>query len=64
MTDEPNRHYIQKLVAGGEPYINTDDLATWVNDLRWQDAGAQRAADYIAQELRLMGLSDIEESLR
>ncbi|GAA2776818.1 hypothetical protein [Saccharopolyspora taberi] len=60
----PNRHYIQKLVAGGEPYVNTDDLANWVKDLRWNDPAAQRAADYIAQELRLMGLSDVEESLR
>ena len=59
----PNRHYIQKLVVGGEPYVNTDNLADWVNDLRWRNAEAQRAADYIAQELRLMGLSDIEESV-
>jgi hypothetical protein len=60
----PNRHYIQKLVVRGEPYVNSDDLADWVNDLRWEDPAAQRAAEYIAQELRLMGLSDIEESLR
>ncbi|QGK69297.1 hypothetical protein GIY23_06885 [Allosaccharopolyspora coralli] len=60
----PNRHYIQKLVASGEPYVNTDNLADWVNDLRWRDPEAQRAAEYIAQELRLMGLSDVEESLR
>ncbi|GAA4613786.1 hypothetical protein [Saccharopolyspora hordei] len=59
-----NRHYIQKLVVSGEPYVNTDDLADWVNDLNWQDPAAQRAASYIAQELRLMGLSDIEESIR
>jgi hypothetical protein len=58
-----NRHYIQKLVVGGEPYVNTDNLADWVNDLRWEDPAAQRAAHYIAQELRLMGLSDIEESI-
>jgi hypothetical protein len=60
----PNRHYIQKLVVGGEPYINSDNLADWVNDLRWSAPEAQRAAEYIAQELRLMGLSDVEESLR
>jgi hypothetical protein len=60
----PNRHYIQKLVVSGEPYVNTDNLADWINDLRWQAPEAQRAADYIAQELRLMGLSDIEQSLR
>jgi hypothetical protein len=60
----PNRHYIQKLVVRGEPYVNSDDLADWVNDLRWEDPAAQRAAEYIVQELRLMGLSDIEESLR
>jgi hypothetical protein len=60
----PNRHYIQKLVVGGEPYVNADNLADWVNDLRWRDGEAQRAADYIAQELRLMGLSDIEETVR
>ena len=60
----PNRHYIQKLVAGGEPYVNTDNLADWIKDLRWGDPAAQRAAEYIAQELRLMGLSDIEGSLR
>ena len=59
-----NRHYIQKLVADGEPYVNTDNLADWVNDLRWNNTEAQRAAEYIAQELRLMGLSPIEESLR
>ncbi|GAA2349971.1 hypothetical protein GCM10009854_29630 [Saccharopolyspora halophila] len=59
-----NRHYIQKLVAGGEPYVNTDNLADWIKDLQWQDPAAQDAAEYIAQELRLMGLSDIEESLR
>lgn len=59
-----NRHYIQKLVAGGEPYVNSDNLADWIKDLRWQDPAAQEAAQYIAQELRLMGLSDIEESLR
>lgn len=59
-----NRHYIQKLVVGGEPYVNADNLADWIKDLRWQDAAGQRAAEYIAQELRLMGLSDIEESLR
>ncbi len=59
-----NRHYIQKLVADGEPYINTDNLADWVNDLRWDTTEGQRAAEYIAQELRLMGLSPIEESLR
>jgi hypothetical protein len=35
-----------------------------VKSLRWQDPAAQQAADYIAQELRLMGLSDVEESLR
>ncbi|MBE9374584.1 hypothetical protein IQ251_08995 [Saccharopolyspora sp. HNM0983] len=60
----PNRHYIQKLVVSGEPYINTDNLADWVSDLHWDDPSAQHAANYIAQELRLMGLSDIEESLR
>ncbi|CAM00825.1 hypothetical protein A8924_1901 [Saccharopolyspora erythraea NRRL 2338] len=60
----PNRHYIQKLVAGGEPYVNTDNLADWINDLRWSDPAARQAASYIAQELRLMGLSDVEESLR
>lgn len=59
-----NRHYIQKLVVGGEPYINTDNLADWIKDLHWQDPAARDAAEYIAQELRLMGLSDIEESLR
>ncbi|RRO19275.1 hypothetical protein EIL87_03965 [Saccharopolyspora rhizosphaerae] len=59
-----NRHYIQKLVVGGEPYVNADNLADWIKDLRWQDPASQRAAEYIAQELRLMGLSDIEESLR
>ena len=59
-----NRHYLQKLVVSGEPYINTDNLADWDNDLRWNDPEAQRAADYIAQELRLMGLAEIEESLR
>ena len=59
-----NRHYIQKLVADGEPYVNTDNLADWINDLRWTNTEAQRAAEYIAQELRLMGLSPIEESLR
>lgn len=64
MFNEPNRHYIQKLVVGGEPYVNSDNLADWVNDLRWQDPEAQRAAGYIAQELRLMGLSDVEESVR
>ncbi|RCW40779.1 hypothetical protein DFQ14_110108 [Halopolyspora algeriensis] len=64
MSDQPNRHYIQKLDVDGEPYINVDNLASWVNDLRWQDPEAQRATAYIAQELRLMGLSDIEESLR
>jgi hypothetical protein len=63
-TPMPNRHYIQKLVVGGEPYVNSDNLADWVNDLRWREPEAQRAAEYIAQELRLMGLSDIEESLR
>ncbi len=57
-----NRHYIQKVVVQGEPYVNTDNLADWVNDLRWRDPEAQRAADYIAQELRLMGLADIEEA--
>ena len=60
----PNRHYIQKLVVGGEPYVNSDNLADWVRALRWQDPAAEHAAQYIAQELRLMGLSDIEESLR
>lgn len=59
-----NRHYIQKLVVGGEPYVNADNLADWVNDLRWGAPEARRAAEYIVQELRLMGLSDIEESLR
>ncbi|GAB3298368.1 hypothetical protein [Parasphingorhabdus pacifica] len=59
-----NRHYIQKLVVGGEPYVNTDNLADWVNDLRWGAPEARNAAEYIVQELRLMGLSDIEESLR
>ncbi|KEI44213.1 hypothetical protein [Saccharopolyspora rectivirgula] len=60
----PNRHYIQKLTVSGEPYVNADNLADWVKSLRWQDPAAQQAADYIAQELRLMGLSDVEESLR
>ena len=60
----PNRHYIQKLVVDGEPYVNADDLADWVKDLRWRKPEARRAAEYIAQELRLMGLSDIEESVR
>ncbi len=60
----PNRHYIQKIVVDGEPYVNTDNLAAWVTDLRWNDPEVQRAAEYIAQELRLMGLSDIEESVR
>lgn len=60
----PNRHYIQKLDVEGEPYVNTDNLAEWVNDLRWKDPAARGAAGYIAQELRLMGLSDIEQSPR
>lgn len=64
MLNESNRHYIQKLIVGGEPYVNSDNLADWVSDLRWDDPEAQRAAGYIAQELRLMGLSDVEESLR
>lgn len=59
-----NRHYIQKLVVGGEPYVNADNLADWVRDLRWRDPEAQRAAEYIAQELRLMGLSEIQEPIR
>ncbi|NYH79805.1 hypothetical protein FHR84_003143 [Actinopolyspora biskrensis] len=61
MFDEANRHHIQKVVVDGEPYINSDDLADWVKDLRWQDPAAERAAGYIAQELRLMGLADIDE---
>lgn len=60
----PQRHYIQKLDVAGEPYVNTDNLADWVNDLHWQDPAAQHAAQYIAQELRLMGLADVEDSLR
>lgn len=64
MSNQSNRHYIQKLVVDGEPYINCDNVADWVKDLCWQDPAAERAAGYIAQELRLMGLSDIEESLR
>lgn len=60
----PDRHYIQKLEAAGEPYVNTDDLAGWVTALRWESSEAQSAAEYIAQELRLMGLSDVAESLR
>ncbi|GAA4876992.1 MULTISPECIES: hypothetical protein [Saccharopolyspora] len=59
-----HRHYIQKLVVGGEPYVNSDDLAGWIGALNWQDPAAERAARYIIQELRLMGLSDIEETLR
>ncbi|GAB2754883.1 hypothetical protein GCM10027174_32940 [Salinifilum aidingensis] len=60
----PQRHYIQKLVVAGEPYVNSDDLADWIGDLNWQDSAAKRAAQYIAQELRLMGLADAEESLK
>ncbi|MHA6798870.1 hypothetical protein [Bounagaea algeriensis] len=60
----PQRHYIQKLVVAGEPYVNSDDLADWINDLGWQDSSAKRAAEYIARELRLMGLADTEETLR
>lgn len=60
----PDRHYLQKLVVDGEPYINSDNLADWVNALRWNTPEGQRAAEYIARELRLMGLSEIEESLR
>jgi hypothetical protein len=59
----PQQHYIQKVMFGGEPYINTDNLAEWVSDLHWRSPEAQRAAAFIAQELRLMGLADIEESL-
>lgn len=64
VSEMANRHYIQKLVVGGEPYVNTDNLADWVNDLRWRNPEAQRAAEFIAQELRLMGLSEIEETVR
>lgn len=59
----PERHYIQKIEVDGEPYINADNLADWVQALRWNNPEAQHAAEYIAQELRLMGLSDVEESL-
>lgn len=60
----PDRHYIQKFESAGEPYVHTDDLAGWISALRWESTDARRAAEYIAQELRLMGLSDVEESLR
>lgn len=63
MSNDLNRHHIQKVVVDGEPYINSDNVADWVTDLRWQDPAAERAAGYIAQELRLMGLADIEETL-
>lgn len=56
-------HFIQKVMLGGEPYVNADDLAGWIDDLQWNAPEAQRAAEYIVQELRLMGLADIEESI-
>ncbi len=56
----PNWHYIRKLDLSGEPYVNADNLADWVSDLNWEDPAALAAADYIARELRLMGLADAE----
>lgn len=55
------RHYIRKAqAADGQPYVHADDVADWVLSLKWGTDMHKFAADYIAQELRLMGLSDPE----